>query len=100
MADEEEIFKEANSKLFGNVFERIAKERAEAVKLLKGARPPHKPQGNKPFFRTNHLSHPQMEGSYQSFQVGKTISSLSLDKDEKTSKRPNPSKDTTVNAGY
>ena len=36
LADKEEIFKEAAPKLFGNGFERTAKERAEAVKLLKG----------------------------------------------------------------
>ena len=36
MAEEEENFKNAAHKLFGNGFERTAKKRAEAVKLLKG----------------------------------------------------------------
>ena len=64
LADEEENFKEAAPKLFGNGFERTAKERAEAVKLLKGARPPQKPQVNKPFFRTNRPSYFQRGGGY------------------------------------
>ena len=70
LADEEEIFKDAAPKLFRNGFEQTAKERAEAIKLLTGARPPQNPPVHKTFFRTNCPSYPQQGGSYQSFWGG------------------------------
>ena len=86
-----DIFKDAAPKLFGNGFERTAKERAEAVKLLKEVRLPQKPQVHKPFFQTNCHPIPSGEVATNLFGEGNAISSFSLNK---IFKRSNPNKET------
>ena len=82
LANAEEIFKDAAPTLFENGFERTAKERTEAVKLLKGPRAPQSHQFTSCLFRQTPPSYPQSGGTYQSFQGEKTVSSLSLEKEK------------------
>ena len=86
LANKEDIFKEAAPKPFGNGFERIAKEMAEAEKLLKE-------EIKKPFFEPTASPTPRGEAVTNHFEGAKTVCSLSFDKEEKTFKRPNPSKE-------
>ena len=70
LAGDDTLFKVAAPKLFGTGFEKTLKERAEAMKLLKGARPPQK-GAQKQFFRGTHPSGPRRGGGYNTNRGGR-----------------------------
>lgn len=63
LAEDDSQFIDAAPKLFGAGFKKNVKERAEAMKLLKGAKPFIK-SSQKPFFQTACLSGPRRGGGY------------------------------------